>query len=225
MAHRHGRDWEGRVGDDEDSAESSAKPSANAEMSTSQILVVPYAGNVRPLKFRANSHWAFGRATYYVQRSTLPLVHEHGLFFYERIALCSQGLLRTWTPAGREVAVPKHVRSRLRPGGASQHPQVAAAFDPLPIAISIMAVLSLPLNFGNSFWSQGYRRGLEVLFDKLDQVSLSPYLMETTCFDHRSTRVFTKTTRSSRLSGCVIPLMKLCSSQISSWPISASCSC
>jgi hypothetical protein len=30
--------------------------------------------------------------------------------------------------------------------------------------------LSLPLNFGNSFWSQGYRRGLEVLFDKLDQV-------------------------------------------------------
>ncbi|RXW11827.1 hypothetical protein EST38_g14029, partial [Candolleomyces aberdarensis] len=32
-----------------------------------------------------------------------------------------------------------------------------------------MAVLSLPLNFGNSFWSQGYRRGLEVLFEKLDQ--------------------------------------------------------
>lgn len=33
-----------------------------------------------------------------------------------------------------------------------------------------MAVLSLPVNFGNSFWSQDYRRGLEVLFDKLDQV-------------------------------------------------------
>ncbi|KAF9005914.1 hypothetical protein BDQ17DRAFT_1407965 [Cyathus striatus] len=32
-----------------------------------------------------------------------------------------------------------------------------------------MAVLSLPLSFTNSFWSQDYRRGLEVLFDKLDQ--------------------------------------------------------
>ncbi|KAH0582749.1 Rho-GTPase-activating protein 8 [Termitomyces sp. J132] len=32
-----------------------------------------------------------------------------------------------------------------------------------------MAVLSLPLNFTNSFWSQDYRRGLQVLFNKLDQ--------------------------------------------------------
>jgi hypothetical protein len=34
-----------------------------------------------------------------------------------------------------------------------------------------MAVLSLPLSFTNSFWSQDYRRGLEVLFSKLDQVT------------------------------------------------------
>ncbi|KAG6813158.1 hypothetical protein H0H92_013565 [Tricholoma furcatifolium] len=32
-----------------------------------------------------------------------------------------------------------------------------------------MAVLSLPLSFNNSFWSQDYRRGLQVLFNKLDQ--------------------------------------------------------
>ncbi|KAG6845506.1 hypothetical protein H0H87_008403 [Tephrocybe sp. NHM501043] len=32
-----------------------------------------------------------------------------------------------------------------------------------------MAVLSLPLSFTNSFWSQDYRRGLQVLFTKLDQ--------------------------------------------------------
>ncbi|KAF8159691.1 hypothetical protein B0H34DRAFT_796910 [Crassisporium funariophilum] len=32
-----------------------------------------------------------------------------------------------------------------------------------------MAVLSLPLTFTNSFWSQDYRRGIEVLFEKLEQ--------------------------------------------------------
>ncbi|KZT27869.1 hypothetical protein NEOLEDRAFT_1154840 [Neolentinus lepideus HHB14362 ss-1] len=32
-----------------------------------------------------------------------------------------------------------------------------------------MAVLSLPLSFNNSFWSQDYRRGLEVLYGKLQQ--------------------------------------------------------
>ncbi|PPQ65486.1 hypothetical protein CVT26_000126 [Gymnopilus dilepis] len=32
-----------------------------------------------------------------------------------------------------------------------------------------MAVLSLPLTFSNSFWSQDYRKGLEVLFGKLEQ--------------------------------------------------------
>ncbi|KAF5361761.1 hypothetical protein D9756_002513 [Leucocoprinus leucothites] len=32
-----------------------------------------------------------------------------------------------------------------------------------------MAVLSLPLSFTNSFWSQDYRRGLEVLYRKLEQ--------------------------------------------------------
>jgi hypothetical protein len=35
-----------------------------------------------------------------------------------------------------------------------------------------MAVLSLPLSFNNSFWSQDYRSGLEVLYHKLDQVCL-----------------------------------------------------
>jgi hypothetical protein len=33
-----------------------------------------------------------------------------------------------------------------------------------------MAVLSLPLSFSNSFWTQDYRKGLEVIYDKLDQV-------------------------------------------------------
>ncbi|KAF8892093.1 hypothetical protein BD779DRAFT_1670440 [Infundibulicybe gibba] len=32
-----------------------------------------------------------------------------------------------------------------------------------------MAVLSLPLSFTNSFWSQDYRRGIEILFEKLEQ--------------------------------------------------------
>ncbi|KAH8093805.1 hypothetical protein BXZ70DRAFT_949249 [Cristinia sonorae] len=32
-----------------------------------------------------------------------------------------------------------------------------------------MAVVSLPLQFSNSFWSQDYRRGLEVLYSKLEQ--------------------------------------------------------
>ncbi len=33
-----------------------------------------------------------------------------------------------------------------------------------------MAVLSLPLSFSNSFWTQDYRKGLEVLYAKLEQV-------------------------------------------------------
>jgi hypothetical protein len=33
-----------------------------------------------------------------------------------------------------------------------------------------MAVISLPLSFTNSFWTQDYRRGLEVLYAKLEQV-------------------------------------------------------
>ncbi|KAH7879027.1 uncharacterized protein C8R40DRAFT_1088515 [Lentinula edodes] len=32
-----------------------------------------------------------------------------------------------------------------------------------------MAVLSLPLSFNNSFWTQDYRKGVEVLFQKLEQ--------------------------------------------------------
>lgn len=33
-----------------------------------------------------------------------------------------------------------------------------------------MAVLSLPLSFTNSFWTQDYRKGLEILYAKLEQV-------------------------------------------------------
>lgn len=36
---------------------------------------------------------------------------------------------------------------------------------------SLMAVLSLPLSFTNSFWSQDYRKGLETVFAKLEQGS------------------------------------------------------
>lgn len=39
-----------------------------------------------------------------------------------------------------------------------------------------MAVLSLPLSFTNSFWSQDYRKGLEVLYHKLEQVRRSAAL-------------------------------------------------
>lgn len=38
------------------------------------------------------------------------------------------------------------------------------------LSVPAMAVLSLPLSFTNSFWSQGYRKGLEVLYEKLEQV-------------------------------------------------------
>jgi len=40
-----------------------------------------------------------------------------------------------------------------------------------------MAVLSLPLTFTNSFWSQDYRRGLEVLYGKLEQVRAAHILL------------------------------------------------
>jgi hypothetical protein len=33
-----------------------------------------------------------------------------------------------------------------------------------------MAVLSLPLSFNNSFWTPDYRKGLEVLYSKLEEV-------------------------------------------------------
>lgn len=43
-------------------------------------------------------------------------------------------------------------------------------FTPSDNRTLTMAVLSLPLTFTNSFWSQDYRRGLEVLYGKLEQV-------------------------------------------------------
>jgi hypothetical protein len=37
-----------------------------------------------------------------------------------------------------------------------------------------MAVVTLPLTFQNSFWSQDYRTGLEVLFAQLEKVCAQP---------------------------------------------------
>jgi hypothetical protein len=45
-----------------------------------------------------------------------------------------------------------------------------------------MAVLSLPLSFTNSFWTPDYRKGLEVLFAKLEEV-LSFCFILAICFD------------------------------------------
>jgi hypothetical protein len=39
-----------------------------------------------------------------------------------------------------------------------------------------MAVLSLPLSFNNSFWTHEYRNGLEVLYNKLEQVRVPPHV-------------------------------------------------
>lgn len=58
---------------------------------------------------------------------------------------------------------PSHVYSKL-----PSHTPTSAR---LAFLTTTMAVLSLPLTFTNSFWSQDYRGGLQVLFDKLEQVS------------------------------------------------------
>lgn len=42
-----------------------------------------------------------------------------------------------------------------------------------------MPVLSLPLTFANSFWSQDYRKGLQVLYGKLEQVCSAMGLVHT----------------------------------------------
>jgi hypothetical protein len=39
-----------------------------------------------------------------------------------------------------------------------------------------MAVLSLPLSFSNSFWTSDYRKGLEVLYSKLEQVRVTVHV-------------------------------------------------
>lgn len=47
-----------------------------------------------------------------------------------------------------------------------------------------MAAVTLPLTFQNSFWSQDYRTGLEVLFAQLEKVRMfSP-------FDRRSAHLY-----------------------------------
>lgn len=38
-----------------------------------------------------------------------------------------------------------------------------------------MAAVTLPLTFQNSFWSQDYRSGLEVLYNQLEKVCLLCY--------------------------------------------------
>ena len=47
-----------------------------------------------------------------------------------------------------------------------------------------MAVLSLPLTFQNSFWSQDYRTGLEVLYTQLEKVRSSFVLQNHAHFGH-----------------------------------------
>lgn len=42
--------------------------------------------------------------------------------------------------------------------------------------LTTMAVLSLPLSFNNSFWTQDYRNGLEVLYDKLELVRVLAHI-------------------------------------------------
>ena len=58
--------------------------------------------------------------------------------------------------------------------------QQTALFSPQASSVNNnnfkMAVLSLPLSFLNSFWSQDYRRGLETLFGKLEQVPFCHFI-------------------------------------------------
>lgn len=68
-----------------------------------------------------------------------------------------------------------------------------------------MAVLSLPLSFTNSFWTPDYRKGLEVLFNKLEQVRPRArggvrLVAECDCVDRASLRM----TKLSHLYGCAI---------------------
>ena len=86
-------------------------------------------------------------------------------------------LLLTWlrtTTAYARFAVPNFV-VHLSAIPESRVFQTTVAHTPtsarLAFLTTTMAVLSLPLTFTNSFWSQDYRGGLQVLFDKLEQVS------------------------------------------------------
>jgi hypothetical protein len=60
---------------------------------------------------------------------------------------------------------------RARPCLNHDHPcnQASSAFC-RNHSQAVMPALTLPPSFTNSFWSQDYRRGLETLFDKLEQV-------------------------------------------------------
>ena len=39
-----------------------------------------------------------------------------------------------------------------------------------------MTAVTLPLTFANSFWTEDYRRGLETLYKKLEQVHHTSFL-------------------------------------------------
>src|SRR5688572_33484920 len=65
-----------------------------------------------------------------------------------------------------------------------------------------MAPISLPLSFNNSFWSNDYRRGLRVLYDKLEQVSDK---IPTSYHANPQLRASQRTMRSSASSACVLP--------------------
>ena len=74
-----------------------------------------------------------------------------------------------------------------------------------------MAVVSLPLQFQNSFWSQDYRKGLEVLYSKLEQVRLiTPVVLKQRsswglagyCRERRDCRVHSGTYMGAALYSC-----------------------
>lgn len=44
-----------------------------------------------------------------------------------------------------------------------------------------MPAVKLPMTFANSFWSQDYRRGLETLYGKLDEVCISKLSIFVVC--------------------------------------------
>jgi len=63
----------------------------------------------------------------------------------------------------------------LRPAKKGRGARDALVTTVHPGLVTTMAVLSLPLSFNNSFWTQDYRRGLDVLYRKLEQVCSAPH--------------------------------------------------
>ncbi len=61
-----------------------------------------------------------------------------------------------------------------------------------------MAGVTLPLTFQNSFWSQDYRTGLEVLFSQLEKVCVPAKSLGNTV-PHLSSSVYREYYRTRRL--------------------------